>query len=53
MGNIVIFPLSQGIYPAGFKIYPKQKEISIDLETVVSKKENRQAQGRNQKSKWI
>ncbi len=34
-GNIAIFPLSQGIYPAGGGIYPKQREIPIELETVV------------------
>ncbi len=34
-GNIAIFPLSQGIYPAGGGIYPKHREISIELETLV------------------
>jgi hypothetical protein len=34
-GNIVVFPLSQGIYPTGGGIYPKQREIPIELETVV------------------
>jgi hypothetical protein len=34
-GNIAIFLLSQGIYPAGCGIYPKQREKSIELETVV------------------
>jgi hypothetical protein len=34
-GNILIFPLSQGKYPAGGGIYPKQREVSIDAETVV------------------
>jgi hypothetical protein len=35
MGNIAIFPLSQGIYTAGGRIHPKQREITIELETVV------------------
>jgi hypothetical protein len=35
-GNILIFPLSQGIYHAGGGIYHKQREISIDMETVVT-----------------
>ncbi len=35
-GNIAIFPLSQGIYPAGSRIYPKRREIPIELETVVT-----------------
>jgi hypothetical protein len=34
-GNIAIFSLRKGIYPAAGRIYPKQREISIDMETVV------------------
>ncbi len=34
-GNIAIFPLSLGIYPAGGGIYPKRRETPIELETVV------------------
>ncbi len=33
--NIAIFPLSQGIYPTGSKMYLKHREVSIELETVL------------------
>ncbi len=33
--NIAIFPLSQRIYLVGGGIHPKQREIHIELETVV------------------
>jgi hypothetical protein len=32
-GDIAIFPLSRRTYPAGGRIYPKCREISIELET--------------------
>jgi hypothetical protein len=35
-GNITIFPSSQGIYPVGCRIYPKCREIPIELETIVT-----------------
>jgi hypothetical protein len=34
-GNIAIFPLSQGIYPAIGGIHSKQRKISNEVETVV------------------
>jgi hypothetical protein len=44
-GNIAIFPLSQGIYPTGDRIYPKHRETSIELETVVVAQVNREING--------
>ncbi len=38
-GNILLFPLSQEIHPAACGIHPEQRNISIDMKTVVTQQQ--------------